>query len=272
MKFRDEWFNDEDFWEHFSPILFDEKRWAEVKEVTDGVIRFSGLKTENSGPSFSGYNALDLCCGMGRISSEFSRRGFTTTGVDICKAMLEAAQEDASYENLKVEYIHSDVRSFKRPEFFDLAVNLYISFGYFENQADDLLMVKNVYESLKPGGSFIIETLGKEIAARDFIQGEWFERAGFTVLTEFEAVNSWSALKNRWILISKDSSQSITNGKMLKENSIRVEKTYTQRLYAATELKALLLQAGFQSVELYGGWDKKPYNQDADILIAVGKK
>jgi hypothetical protein len=138
-----------------------------------------------------------------------------------------------------------------------------------------------VYESLKPGGSFIIETLGKEIAVRDFIPCEWFERAGFTVLTEYEAVDSWAGLKNRWILIRNPPSENAPSGNTSSgsvpqkaETSIppRIEKTFVQRLYAASELRALLFEAGFSVVELYGNWDEGPYDLNADGLIAVGRK
>ncbi|MCL2319898.1 MAG: methyltransferase type 11, partial [Treponema sp.] len=115
-------------------------------------------------------------------------------------------------------------------------------------------------------GSFIIETLGKEMAARDFLKGEWFERAGFTVLTEYEAVDSWAGLKNRWILIKNSSPFHST------EAPWRMEKVFIQRLYAATELRALLFQAGFSVVEIYGGWDERPYDKNAEALIVVGRK
>ena len=266
MGYKKEWFNDEDFWKIYAPVIFDERHWAEVPDVADGVTRLAGLRLYTARPegTYTGENGprvLDLCCGMGRITSELARRGFAATGVDITGPLLETAIEDAAYEGLDIEYIQADARSFKRPLFFDTAVNLYISFGYFENPADDLLVVRNVFESLKPGGSFIIETLGKEIAVRDFTPGEWFRRAGFTVLTEYEAIDSWAGLKNRWTLIRNSGAA-----------PWRMEKTFTQRLYAATELRALLLEAGFSLVELYGGWDERPYNQIAEALIAVGRK
>lgn len=258
VAYKKEWFNDADFWKHYAPIMFDNAHWAEVPDVADGVTRMAGLNLygENSALR-SAPRVLDLCCGMGRVSSELARRGFAVTGVDITAAFLETARDDAAYENLDIEYIEADARAFRRPGFFDTAVNLYISFGYFDDPADDLLLARNVYESLKGGGSFIIETLGKELAVRDFTEGEWFERAGFTVLTEYEALDSWGALKNRWILI---------------RDGERREKVFTQRLYAATELRALLLEAGFSAVELYGGWDGAPYDHRARTLIAVGRK
>ena len=142
MSFKKEWFNDDDFWRFYSPIIFDDKHWAEVPEVAGGVMRLSGFCRD--GAVESGLKVLDICCGIGRISSELVRRGFAVTGVDITSALLETAREDARYENLDIEYIQADTRSFIRHGFFDAVVNLYISFGYFENPADDLLVARNV--------------------------------------------------------------------------------------------------------------------------------
>jgi hypothetical protein len=50
------------------------------------------------------------------------------------------------------------------------------------------------------------------------------------------------------------------------------ERTFSQRLFSAYELKSLLFGAGFSSVEIYGDWDAGPYDQNAQILIAVGRK
>ncbi|QQO08927.1 class I SAM-dependent methyltransferase [Breznakiella homolactica] len=251
MGIKKEWFEDERFWESFAPIMFDEDRWAEVPAVADGALRLSGL--EDAGNA----RILDLCCGMGRIANEFSRRGFAVTGVDITPSYLEAAKENAAYEGLDGRFILNDVRSFREPDAFDLAVNLYTSFGYFENPADDELFVRNACDSLKSGGVFIIETQGKELAVRDFVDNEWFERAGFTVLTEYFCVDSWAGLGHRWILIK--------DGK-------RLERSFVRRLYSAAELRYLFLEAGFSAVHTYGEWDGSPYDQDARMMITVGIK
>lgn len=270
MTYRQEWFNDDEFWERYAPIMFDDKRWEEIPEVADGVTFLARLELypeEESGVSSrrgvlsSSPRIADLCCGFGRLTLEFARRGFAATGVDITESYLSAAKEDAAYENLDIEFIKQDVRDFRRPGFFDLAVNLYNSFGYFADPADDRRFIKNAWDSLKPGGTFIIDTLGKEIAVRDFVEADWFERAGFFILTEYEVADSWAGLKNRWILI----------GKGEKERE-RIERTFTQRIYAASELRHLLLDSGFSSVELYGDWNGAPYDNNAQTLIAVGRK
>jgi SAM-dependent methyltransferase len=257
-----QWFNDAGFWEQFAPVMFDNAHWAEVPVAADAITRLSRFdlyRTEKSIPVSGSFDLriLDLCCGFGRISAELARMGYAVTGVDITESYLKTAREEASYENLDIEYINADARDFVRPLFFDAVVNLYISFGYFSDQKDDLLLLRNAYQSLKKGGCIIIETLGKEIAVRDFVEAEWFERAGFTVLTEYEALDSWTFLKNRWILL---------------KDGERLEKTFTQRLYSASELRAILMEAGFDKVEIYGDWDESPYDRKAAKLIAVGRK
>jgi SAM-dependent methyltransferase len=259
-----QWYKDIDFWEQFAPIMFDAVHWEEVPEVADSVTRLSkfNLYGETSSgdwqePLDSVPKVLDLCCGLGRISAELARVGFAVTGVDITESFLRTAKEDAQHENLDIEYIHADAREFIRPDYFDAIVNLYISFGYFSDQKDDLKVLRNVYASLKKNGTFIIETLGKEIAVRDFVEAEWFERTGYTVLTEYKSVDSWTFLKNRWIIIK--------DGK-------RVEKIFTQRLYSASELRSLLQEAGFCEIDIYGDWDESPYDHKANKLILVCRK
>jgi SAM-dependent methyltransferase len=257
---KQEWFQDKTFWEEYAPIIFDAKRWSEVPTVADGVTRLAKLRLYDETPAAftrTPPRVLDLCCGFGRITTELARRGFCPTGVDITETYLTAAREEAAYEKLDIEFVHADARSFRRPGAFDAALNLYISFGYFEDPKDDRLLVKNVYDSLKDGGAFIIETLGKEIVVRDFVEAEWFERGGYLVLTRYVPLDSWGSLQNQWILIGKGR---------------RIERTFTQRLYAASELRSLLLETGFSSVEIYGDWDEAPYDQRAAALIAVARK
>lgn len=248
-----QWFNDESFWERFAPVMFDPERWAEVPAVADGIAALLGRPFGEEGV----VRAVVLCCGPGRLTVELALRGWELTGVDITASYLAAAKESAEAASVALELVHEDVRRFLRPNFYDAALNLYTSFGYFEDPADDLLFARNAIASLRPGGAFIIETLGKEIAVRDYTEGEWFERGGYTVLTEYKEVDAWAGLRNRWILI---------------DGAQRTERVFFQRLYAATELRRLLLDAGCSAVELYGDWDGRPYGRDALNLIALGRK
>lgn len=253
----DEWFQDEAFWDRFAPIMFDEQRWAEVPAVADGIEALCHRYGTTAGSPSGSLAILDQCCGLGRLSVELALRGHRLTGIDITPSYLEAARESADDEGLSIEFIQVDVRRFVRPHAYHLVLNLYTSFGYFADPEDDRQVVAKAYESLVTGGLYIIETLGKELAVRDFTEGEWFERSGAVVLTEFEPVQDWEYLKNRWILL---------------QGNDRFERTFHQRLYAASELKHIMLEAGFASVAVYGDWDRRPYDHRAQKLIVVGRK
>jgi hypothetical protein len=60
------------------------------------------------------------------------------------------------------------MRRFTRPRAFDLAVCLFTSFGFFREDADNRRVLDNVAKSLHPGGTFVMDMLGKEVLARIF--------------------------------------------------------------------------------------------------------
>lgn len=250
------WFEDEAFWTAYAPIMFDEARWAEVPAVVDALERLAAPP--------KGGAVLDACCGPGRHSLELASRGYRVTGLDLTAAYLDAARESAAGWGVEVEFVRGDLRRFERKAAFDLAINLYTSFGYFEDPADDLAALRALRASLKPGGALVMELTGKETAARDFTEGEWFERAGGTVLTEFSIVGDWEGLRNRWIVIRPKEGG--------KEGELeRVDRSFVLRLYSAVELRAALLDAGFASVEIYGSLQGAPYDEKAASLVALAR-
>lgn len=250
-----DWFEDEGFWTAYAPLMFDEGRWAEVPTVVDAVERLTGLA--------AGASVLDTCCGPGRHSIELASRGYRVTGVDITEAYLDAARESAAGLGLHLEFLRADIRSFVRPAAFDLALNLYTSFGYFAKPEEDLAALRNIRRSLKPGGALVLETNGKETAARDFKRGERFERCGWSVRTEYAVVGAWEGLRNRWILSRPDRRD--------PAKVERVDRSFVLRLYSASELRSALLEAGFASAQFFGSLEGGPYDQRARSLLAVAR-
>lgn len=248
---KQEWFENENFWNNYAPIMFDSKRWAEAPAVAEAVCRIAGLS--------KGAKILDAGCGPGRISVELALRGLEVTGVDLIQSELDAAAETAADENVDLELVRADLRTFKSDKKFDCAVNLYTSFGYCDTIEEDAQILKSIFDSLRDGGYFILENLSRETAIVNFTEGEWFERAGKTVLTQFEVVGAWEGLRSRWILIDNE-----TGG--------RIDHEFVQRLYSAVELKRIMLGIGFKSVEIYGNYDFSPYNQNAKTMVIVARK
>lgn len=246
-----EWFENEKFWTNFGPIMFDAQRWAEAPDVAESVMQIAGLS--------KGAKILDAGCGCGRISVELASLGLDVTGVDLMQPLLDAAKETAEDEGVSLELIQSDLRDFTKEKHFDAAVNLYTSFGYCASLEEDTKILRNIAKSLKNGGWFIMECISRETAIQNFIEGEWFERAGKIVLTEFSVEGAWEGLKSHWILIDKETGE-------------KYDHTFVQRLYSAVELKRILLSAGFSSCEIYGDFDFSPYNEKMRTMVLVCRK
>ncbi len=222
------WYEEDAFWETFAPSLFTAERTSHAAAEVEAIIALLQLQP--------GARLLDLCCGPGRHSLEFARHGFLVTGVDRTGSYLEQAQQSARSEQLNIEFVKSDMRSFVRPDMFDAAINFLTSFGYFENPADDFKVVQNLATSLRVGGKFLLDANGKEVVARNFQGRKWCRNDdGTFFLEEARIIDGWDLVETKWLLIGAGTT---------KEFTLRV------RLYAASELTALLKRAGFREAQL----------------------
>ena len=246
-----DWFESENFWTQYAPIMFDDARWAEAPTVAQYVKDIAGLG--------EGAKILDAGCGLGRISVELAAFCLDVTGVDIIQSELDAARESAEAEGVPLTLINHDLRSFQAREQFDCAINLYTSFGYCATIEEDMKILKNIADSVKTGGTFIMECTSRETAIMYFTAGEEFERAGYKVVTHFEVVGAWEGLRSQWTLYPLESKQAINH-------------TFIQRLYPATFLRDKLIDFGYSKVNIYGDFDKSPYNEHARTMLIIGKK
>jgi SAM-dependent methyltransferase len=158
-----------------------------------------------------------------------------------------------------VEFVQEDMRHFHRPAAFDLALNLFSSFGYFGDVAEDLQVLRQLHGSLKPGGQVLLEMAGKEPLARTFQPRTWHRHAERDeyLLEERVVREGWSWIENHWIWIRGPAQKAFTFG---------------IRLYSGVELTALLSDAGFSTVQLYGSLVGTPYDHTAQRLVAVATK
>ena len=248
-----DWFESENFWTQYAPIMFDDARWAEAPAVAQYVKDLAGLA--------SGSKVLDAGCGLGRISVELAALDLDVTGVDIIQSELDAARESAEAEGVPLTLINHDLRTFRAPGQFDCAINLYTSFGYCATIEEDMQILRNIADSVKPGGTFIMECTSRETAILYWTPGEEFERAGYKVVTHFEVVGAWEGLRSQWTLYPLDHTDDVI-----------VDHTFVQLLYPATFLRDKLLDFGFSSAEVYGDYDLSPYNEKARTMILIAKK
>jgi SAM-dependent methyltransferase len=240
---------DDFFWLHFGPVMFEEERWAAAVWEAEEAVRLLQIPP--------GGSILDACCGVGRHSLEFAHLGYRVTGVDRTEGYLEAAMDSAEADGMDIEFVLEDVRRFCRKNSFDGIVNMFTSFGYFETIEEEQQTLLNFYTSLKPNAKLLIDVIGKELLARNFTTSEWYEHDGGFVISRYAIKDDWTKLWNRWIYY--------------KEGE-RYEYSFAHRVFSAQELKNLLLQTGFRQVDIFGTLEGDPYDEHADRLIALARK
>lgn len=120
---------------------------------------------------------LDVGCGYGRHSVELARMGFQVTGLDFSDVQLDRARERAAAAGVEVEWRQGDSRAMTFESEFDAAINMFLSFGYFETDAEHLAMLQGVVRALRPGGKFLLDFWNREREIRGF--DRWLvERTG----------------------------------------------------------------------------------------------
>jgi len=247
-----DWFADESFWERTFPFMFPEEGFVNAAGNVERVKSLTGV---------TGGSVLDLCCGPGRYAIPFARQGWVVTAVDRTRFLLDKARERAESEGVtgsqSIVWVEQDMRDFVRPDSFDLALNLFTSFGFFDDWAENRRVLENVLTSLKPCGAFVLDHVGKELLAQRFMPTLSSEAEGALIIHRNRAVDDWSRIEGDWILLE---------GERATRFQIR------HWLYSGRELRELLTSVGFVDVKLFGNYDGAPYDNQAQRLIAVAKK
>jgi SAM-dependent methyltransferase len=217
-----DWFADESLWREVFPFEFGDATLAHGEDQVEHVLTLSGVK---------GGAALDLGCGPGRHAVPLAQRGFRVTAVDLSAFHLEKAKARAAAVGVAVEFVQADMRAFARPGAFDLAISLFTSLGYFEDDRDDQRVLQNLHASLKPGAPLVMDLVSKERIAKD-LSPTVSQRApdGTLRVQRHQITDDWTRVKNESLFIKDDRVRTFT---------------FSLRIYSGQELKALLATAGF---------------------------
>ena len=188
-----------------------------------------------------GARVLDLCCGYGRHTILLAAKGYEIVGLDLSMSMLKKALADAQAQGRAIKFVHGDMRKLSFKGIFDAIYNVQTSFGYFDDQSN-FKVLQGIFNALKPGGVFLIETINRDFIINDLPLRLWWKGNQCTLLEEIDFESSTGLLKVSRSFVFDD------NSRAPWEQKIQI------RLYAANEMKALLTRAGFKVVELSGDY------------------
>lgn len=201
---------------------------------------------------------LDLCCGNGRHALPLARRGYQVTGLDLSETLLSQARQEAANEQLAVQWLQQDMRHIPYEDEFHAIINVFTSFGYFESDEEDLLVLQQVYQALAPGGVFLLETVYQPRVLRSFSPyGIIRYDSGLIVMEErhIDLLHSRNEIR-------------IT---LLSPTNERVEYRQSIRIYTLTELITMLTLVGLEVSGYYGDLDGSPLTLDSRLVIVSRK-
>jgi SAM-dependent methyltransferase len=244
MEVKKEWFEDW-FDSPYYHILYGYRDMKEAEFFLGNLINRFDPK-ENS-------TIIDLACGKGRHSIYLNSLGFDVTGIDLSpKSIAEAAKHENEHLHFKV----GDLRNFTCPRYYDFALNLFTSFGYFDSLETDELVLNRIYDCLKPRGYLLI----------DFFNAS---KVSCMMLAEETKIKEG---------ISFNIKKVHTDGKIIKTISFKdnnhdyffQEKVQTLGL---NDFEVLFEKSGFELIDVFGSYDLSPFEElSSDRLILIAQK
>ena len=224
-------------------ILYNNRTKDEARHFIEKLIQHLQLPTQ--------AKVMDLACGKGRHSVTLNQLGFDVIGLDLSEESIEYAKQ---FENEFLHFDTHDMREVYKSNTFDAIFNLFTSFGYFENEADNYKVFEVVKQQLKPNGLFIFDYLNAEKV--------------IATLTPYEE----KEINGIRFKITK----SITSDYFIKKE-IEFEadgkdwyfKEFVKILYKK-DFEAMIAKAGFQIRENFGNYNLDPFDeQSSDRYILI---
>lgn len=198
---------------------------------------------------------LDLCCGGGRHIAHVKKVTHHVTGLDYSSHLLEMARELLGPDQ---PLIRGDMRHIPCLEAFDIVVNYFTSFGYFEDASENAQVVRDMAAALKPNGRFFIDYLCKEHAIANLEEETRRSVEGFQIV------------ERRWV--EPDESRINKTTSIVHGNDEIKHSGESVQLYTREEFSRLLEDGGLNIDDLYGDYDGSPCTPDSPRMIAVGRK
>ena len=202
-----------------------------------------------------GGELLDVPCGFGRHAVPLSEAGFRVVGVDRAQPLLDEARRRAG-DGRWPKFVRADYRDLPFADAsFDAALNLFSSLGYLGDE-EDAQALAEIGRVLRPGGRLVIEIMHRDRLVRSFTEQDWHFLGEGRLLLEQRTFDPVSGLAQ-------------TTQTLIETSGERESRTFSLRVYSATELLAMLDGAGFTEARCHGDLQGAPFATDTRLVVVA---
>jgi SAM-dependent methyltransferase len=198
-------------------------------------------------------------CGQGRHAHLLAEAGFRVDGIDYSRQLLAAALKRGSGPSL--HYRRADMRNLPAvwTGRFDGVVNLFTSFGFFDNPSDDARVIGEFSRVLKPGGVLVWHGASRDGVMSRFLSRDWWEMLDGTVVMQERRFDALSGI------LSIDSTIRRRSGRTTR-------REHRIRLYTATRLAELCALQGLIVEEAFDGFTSRALTRRSSEMLLIARK
>jgi SAM-dependent methyltransferase len=180
-------------------------------------------------------------------------------GIDFSRELLALAARRGTSDSLR--YRRADMR--KLPASwtgrYDAVVNLYTSFGFFDNPSDDARVVAEFSRVLKPEGILVWQGASRDGVMSKFLSRDWWETLDGSIVGQERSFDPLSGV------LSIESTRRQKNGRTSR-------RRHRIRLYTATRLAELCAQQGLIVEEAFDGFTSRPLTRRSTEMLLVARR
>ena len=235
-----------------------------MSDATEDIQFYIELASQVDGP------ILECACGTGRIAIPLARAGADVTGLDLSKEMLNVFRAKLRKENAatrkRIRLLKGDMRNFSLGKKFGMAYIAFASFLHLLTVKDEEACLKSVLEHLRPNGIFIVDVFNPDLSRpQQLVRLDKVRQHGEETILRFneqemDLENQMINATNIYDFVSPSGS--------VKRKVLR----YQLRYIFKDELTRLLERTGYSVEQVYGNFDKSPFQEKSRRIICVARR
>jgi len=205
---------------------------------------------------------LDLACGAGRHSHALMRRGLKNlVAFDLSEELLALAARETRKDKRTPLYLRGDMRHLPFRRSFDIILSMFTSFGYFEDEEQDALVLKGMARALKAGGRVVLDLPNRRHVEANLVP-ESTRTADGRIIVERRQLREKNGPRVEKYISIRDA----------KQNEVQREFFESVRLYSRDEMERLLKTAGMKTYRYYGDFDGSEFDDSSTRMLLFGRR
>lgn len=198
---------------------------------------------------------LDAACGAGRYSNLLLQSRYKVIGFDLSLPLLKIAKTDAEKISGESIFFKTDIRTIQLKMKFDLILNVFTSFGYFDTEEENFSFINNSITFLKKKGYFVFDYINKQYLIDNLIPYSEKKVDGYLI----------------------EEKRKIENQRVIKEIDIskgneRHSFTESVKLYSPQILFEKFYKTGYKIIDVFGSYEGENFSEiNSPRIIIIGQ-